>query len=322
MRQHAAALQQTEEPLGTVPHSCRPAQPLATMPAACAPVVPPMPVPQQQSIMAPLSSSRGRTAGGYLSGPAPGQPLPPAPPPSAQRAACQPAAGGQTQNRLSTQQGSALDSQASQCGGLGPGYAQSAGGSKGGRHGHASPQWRCAAAAARCLPVLVLPLLLCMRLAADLLFSKLDAPVATACAWRLACAWGGIATLFCAQVAHARRSWRVGAVLDALCIRLLYGASIYPLVAGCCSQSSAACHVCACVLPRPASAAGLDALPSSPAGCCNTPFRTLPAAALLLTCRLLAAGASLACSTPAEVAHKPSTPLHVNRLQLGRGAVH
>lgn len=47
------------------------------------------------------------------------------------------------------------------------------------------------------------------------------------------------------------------------------------------------------------------------------PCRTLPAAALLLTCRLLAAGARLAGSTPTEVAHKPSSPLHVNRLQLG-----
>lgn len=127
-------------------------------------------------------------------------------------------------NWLSTQQGGAPCNQASQCGGLTPGFAQSAGGSKGGQHEHVSPQWRCAAAAASCLPVVVLPLLLCMHLAAGLLFNKLDTPVATPSPWRIACAWGGIAALLCAQAAHARGNWRAGAVLDALCIRLLYGA--------------------------------------------------------------------------------------------------
>lgn len=127
----------------------------------------------------------------------------------------------------------------------------------------------------------------------------------------------------------APRSRTPGAAgVSALCwTRCAYGcfmvrASIpwLPVAAASPALPATCAHVCCRDLPA------LQALtpcpPSSPAGCCNTPFRTLPAAALLLTCRLLAAGASLACSTPAEVAHKPSTPLHVNRLQLGRGAVH
>lgn len=111
-------------------------------------------------------------------------------------------------------QGSNLNDPSSKC--SSPAARRTRGGSER-RKRRTKPDWSCwLAAAARCLPLALLPLLLASRAAG----APASEPGAAAAG---AGAWGSAAVLLCAQAAHLRGSWRLGIVLDALSLRLLHG---------------------------------------------------------------------------------------------------